>query len=47
MKISKEMMQEIADSSLKFRGSKQQRIIMVKKTLRKGEIVLWHNGDYT
>ena len=39
--------QELADSSLKFRGSKQQRIIMVKKTLRKGEIVLWHNGDYT
>ena len=39
--------QELADSSLKFRGSSNQRIIMVKKTLRKGEIVLWHNGDYT
>ena len=32
---------ELRDISLPFRGSSNQRIIDVKKTLEKGEIVLW------
>lgn len=32
---------ELRDISLQFRGSSNQRIIDVKKTLEKGEVVLW------
>lgn len=32
---------ELRDISLAFRGSSNQRIIDVKKTLEKGEVVLW------
>ena len=34
-------MQELRDISLKFRGSSNQRILDVKKTLQSGEIVLY------
>ena len=33
--------EEQKDISLQFRGSKNQRIIDVKKSLAKGEVVLW------
>ena len=36
-------MQEEYDISLRFRGSANQRIIDVPKTLEKGEVVLWHD----
>lgn len=34
---------EKRDSNLKFRGSKNQRIIDIKKTLNDGKIVEWNN----
>ncbi len=37
-------MEEQKDLSLRFRGSKNQRLIDMKKTLAQGEIVLW--GDW-
>lgn len=35
------------DLTLQFRGSSNQRIIRVKESLEKGEIVLWKNADGT
>ena len=32
---------ELRDLTLKFRGSSNQRLIDVKKTLEQGEIILW------
>ena len=34
------------DLTLRFRGSKNQRIIDVQKSLASEEVVLWRNGDY-
>jgi anaerobic ribonucleoside-triphosphate reductase activating protein len=33
------------DLSLRFRGSRNQRIIDVKKSLRAGEVVLWEEEE--
>ena len=38
--------QDKMDLNLAFRGSSNQRIIDVKKSLKYGEITLWNNGDY-
>lgn len=35
----------LKDISLKFRGSSNQRIIDMKKTLEKGEVVIWEKQD--
>lgn len=35
---------ELKDLTLRFRGSSNQRLIDVKKTLQTGEIVLWDDG---
>ncbi|MGO1748097.1 4Fe-4S single cluster domain-containing protein, partial [Alkalibacterium gilvum] len=34
------------DLSLAFRGSANQRIIDVKKTIESGTVTLWKNGEY-
>ena len=33
--------EELKDITLRFRGSKNQRIIDIKKTLASGDVVLW------
>lgn len=38
--------QDLLDLTLTFRGSSNQRIIDVPKSLHKKEIVLWKNGEY-
>lgn len=37
---------EKRDLSLAFRGSTNQRIIDVQRSIQEGKIVLWKNGDY-
>lgn len=37
---------ELKDISLQWRGSSNQRIIDVKKTMEKNDVVLWNDGDY-
>ena len=34
------------DLKLRFRGSSNQRIIDVKRTLREGRTILWRDGKY-
>lgn len=45
--VDGKFIQEEADKNLKFRGSKNQRLIDVKKTLKSklGEIVLWEDEN--
>lgn len=42
--VDGQYIEEQRDITLAFRGSSNQRIIDVKKTLEKGEIVLWDNN---
>ena len=39
--VDGEFQEELKDISLRFRGSATQRIIDLKTTLKKGEVVLW------
>ena len=39
--VDGKFVEELKDLSIRFRGSSNQRIIMVKESLEKGEIVLW------
>lgn len=39
--VDGQFIDELKDLSLKFRGSSNQRLIDVQKTLKKGEVVLW------
>ena len=39
-------MLELKDISLQWRGSSNQRIIDIQKTLEKNNVVLWNDGDY-
>ena len=34
---------ELRDLTLKFRGSKNQRLIDVKESFKQGKVILWHN----
>ncbi len=38
--------EELKDINLRFRGSSNQRIILVPQTLEKDEIVLWNEEDF-
>ena len=44
--VDGKFVKDLYEPDLLFRGSSQQRIIDVKETLIKNEIVLWNNGDY-
>jgi anaerobic ribonucleoside-triphosphate reductase activating protein len=39
--VDGKFVEELKDLKLKFRGSSNQRIIDVKKSLKKGEVVHW------
>jgi anaerobic ribonucleoside-triphosphate reductase activating protein len=41
--VDGEFILEQKDISLQFRGSRNQRIILVQESLRSGDIVLWHD----
>jgi anaerobic ribonucleoside-triphosphate reductase activating protein len=43
--VDGEFILEQKDISLQFKGSKNQRIILVQESLQSGDIVLWHNGE--
>lgn len=44
--VDGEFVEELKDITLKFRGSSNQRIIDVKKSLAKGEVVLWEFKNF-
>lgn len=37
--------EELRDISLQFRGSSNQRIIDIPRTIKEGKVVLWHDND--
>ena len=39
--VDGKFVEELKDLSIRFRGSSNQRIIMVKESLEAGEIILW------
>ena len=44
--VDGKFIEELKDPKLVFRGSSNQRIIMVKESLEKGEIILWQPPKY-
>ena len=44
--VDGEFVEEKKDLKLRFRGSSNQRIIDVKRTLSEGAVKLWKDGDY-
>ena len=44
--VDGEFVEEKKDLKLRFRGSSNQRIIAVKRTLSEGTVKLWKDGDY-
>ena len=44
--VDGEFVEEKKDLSIRFRGSTNQRIIDVKRSLSEGTTILWNNGDY-
>jgi anaerobic ribonucleoside-triphosphate reductase activating protein len=43
--VDGEFILEQKDISLQFKGSKNQRIILVQESLQSGDIVLWHDDE--
>ena len=43
--VDGQYIEELRDITLKWRGSSNQRVIDVKKTLKQGEIVLWAGSE--
>ena len=39
--VDGKFIEELKNLSIRFRGSSNQRIIMVKESLEKGEVILW------
>ena len=44
--VDGEFVEEKKDLKLRFRGSSNQRIIDVKRTLAEGQVRLWKGGAY-
>ena len=44
--VDGEFVEDLKDLKLRFRGSANQRIIDVPRTLREGEVRLWKDGQY-
>ena len=44
--VDGEFVEDLRDLKLRFRGSANQRIIDVPRTLREGEVRLWKDGQY-
>lgn len=44
--VDGKFVEELKDPRLVFRGSSNQRQILVKETLKKGEIIIWEHKDF-
>ena len=44
--VDGEFVEDLKDLKLRFRGSANQRIIDVPRTLREGKVRLWKDGQY-